>query len=156
MREVVISAVNTHGGNSHSGKDSEFNWDDVTADMSVPDRYYKSTEYKALSLEQKAGLIKKREKRGGPPRRGGKPQGKKTTSQKKNGGKDKNGVHISNRSIKALVSAMSLDDTTEATAAESDDDSDEEVEMAAPATGKKWKNNRNNPALKRQKTKGRG
>ena len=127
--------------------------------MTVPDRYYKTAEYKALSLEQKAGLQKQRDKRGGPPRRKGRSRsnGKQKKKEKAvpKSGAQKQGVHLSNRSIKALVSAMQ-DDTTEATTPDSDSDSeDEEVEMAAPAAGKKRKGtNRNNPALKRQKRKG--
>ena len=113
MREVLISAVNTHGGGT-SRRDKA--WEDVEPDMSVPDHYYTTPEYKNLSLEKKAGLIRIRATRGNPHRKGGKPSGKKRKGSQEKGGKQTS-MHLSHRSIKALDTAMK-DDETEGTSPE--------------------------------------
>jgi hypothetical protein len=99
-------------------------------------------------------LKNKREKRGGPKRKGGGGIPHKKNKQFQKGGKQ--GMNLSNRSIKALATAMKECDVTEGTTPDEDSDSDEDedVEMAAPATSKQKKgSNRNNPALRRQKRK---
>jgi hypothetical protein len=135
-REATISAV--HADKSRHSNNAE-------ADMSVEDRYYNRAEYMKLSNEKKLGLKRKREKRGhkGPKK-----------EAKSNGGRDK-GVNLSQRSIKALATALQDDESTPATEHESESDSsgDDEVEMKAPAK-KKAKTakmlNRYNKALSRK------
>jgi hypothetical protein len=151
LREVHIAAVHQGGGAGGANHNSQQNWDDVVPDMSVPDRYYTTPEYQKLTLPKRAGLKIKREKRGGPPRRGGgKPPEKKRKGNKDKLGKQ-TGIHLSNRSIKALVTAMK-DDSTEATTPEDDSSSeDEDIAMSPPASKKSKKgSNRTNSALQRQ------
>ena len=135
-RDVQIAAVKT----KHPAK-RERDLSNVAADMTVEDRYYKKSEYMALSDSQKMGLKLKREKRGG-----GGPSGRKRNNS---GGKEK--VNLSSRTIKAIAQAMK-DDATEPTSpiVESESESDDEVPMKEPKKAK-LTTNRSNPALQRKR-----
>jgi hypothetical protein len=128
VREVLISAVKTHGG---GGNDS---WNDIAPDVSVPDWYYTKPEHAKLSQAKKLGLKKKLEKRGGPPPRGISPHQNRKDPREK--GIEGSGIHLSNRSIKALVSAMK-DDATEATSPEDESSSEDDEEKAMSPTANK-------------------
>lgn len=119
-RERTVASMRTQQGG--------MNDEEIEADMSVEDRYYKKTEYDKLSPAKKKGLRLKRDKR----------NSKKKGKSGDGGG---NAINLSKRTIKALATAMkSGDDTTDQP--ETDDEDGE------PAS--KQPRNRNNPALNRK------
>ena len=134
-QDVTISAVGTDTAGA--------SYDGITADMTVADRYYTGDEYAALGKAKQKGLQAKRAKRGHKP--GDKRSTLTSAAAKgaaKGSGTNQN-VTLSNRSIKALASAMKTADAAETS------DEDLEVEMAPPSKKGKTLNNRNNPALKK-------
>ena len=124
-RYANISAINRHG-KANPGQDKA--WDDIQPDMSVEHRYYKQSEYKALSPAKKKGLMIKRDgerkrKRKGSP--GGDPKNKRP-------GKDFAEVKAIQKEVKALKKQIK--------ALKAQDDHDDEHDGG----------NRNNPALNRR------
>jgi hypothetical protein len=116
------------------------------ADMTVEDRYYNKKEYDSLSASKKLGLKLKREKRGhkGNKEKSGKGKVPGPTM------KQKEEMTLSDRSIKALASALRQPKDKEETA-ESSEESDEESQKEPAEKRVRFTNNRNNPALKRKK-----
>jgi hypothetical protein len=113
--------------------------DPGTPDMSVEDRYYKRKEYNALSAQQKLGLSLKRAKRG------------HTGNEKGKREKKKNSVQLSQRTIKALATALRQETEDKVEPEESDDSSDEEEKAKKKSKRVRFDKNRHHPALQRQK-----
>ena len=139
LKQVLVSAVN-------SGK----KWDDVQPDMSVEDRYYKQSEYSALSNAQKKGLSLKRGKRGHPSSGKGGDKGKGKRIHAELSKKTIKAVRkaAASAAIAAVKSKCSNEETSSTTGSDSDSADDDDVD----ADKSKTKNtNRNNKALKRKK-----
>ena len=111
-KHATIAAVTTNDLN-HGGHDN------VTPDMTVEDRYYKIPEYKRLSQAKKLGLKLLREKRGGkktakiPKKPGASILKKKLRFTKTN---------PAIRKIKAILSAVELDEGDDMDVDSTDDD----------------------------------
>jgi hypothetical protein len=135
-KTIGIAQVSTSG-------EGDNNNNNLKPDMSVEDRYYTSTEYKALSRAKKLGLKAKRKSRG---HNASESRGKGKNGRK-SAGKGQS-VTLSKRSISAL--AQELNKLDGDTTADTDSDSDEEIEMKAPAKKPRSESQREHKALQRK------